>query len=221
MQTTSQQLFALTADDLMSRDVITLSRNMSLADVSCVLERFQIGGAPVVDAQGRCIGVFATVDFLRQTKPGNRAARMPPPVPGCACSEWKIIDSDDWDNFSADSVNHYMTTDPSVVAPTTRLGELAETMVDAHIHRLIVVDADRRPIGIVSSTDVLAAIARAAKEQALNDHNIVASSDERTEDRPVQQTEEVAEEVSEELVRNLHICDVFCSKEVNHDKNCR
>jgi CBS domain-containing protein len=149
----------------MSREVITLTRDMPLADVARVLERFHIGGAPVVDERGRCIGIFSTVDFLRQTRPGNRTAQMPPPVPGCACSEWKIIDSDDWDSFSADSATHYMTADPVVVAPTTSLGELAETMVDAHIHRLIVVDAERRPIGIVSSTDVLAAVARVAREK--------------------------------------------------------
>ncbi len=34
-------------------------------------------------------------------------------------------------------------------------------MIDAHIHRVIVVDKDERPIGIVSSTDILAAVAHA------------------------------------------------------------
>jgi CBS domain-containing protein len=163
VQTTTQPLLELTAEDLMSREVITLPRDMPLPDVARVLERFKIGGAPVVNERGQCIGMFSTVDFLRQTQPGNRTAQMPPPVPGCACSEWKIIDYDDWDSFPADSVNHYMTIDPVVVAPTTSLGELAEKMVDAHIHRLIVVDADRRPIGIVSSTDMLAAVARVAR----------------------------------------------------------
>jgi CBS domain-containing protein len=141
-----------------------LPRDMVLSDVVRVLEQFQIGGAPVVDEQGRCIGVFSTADFLRYMQPGNRTARMPPPVPGCACSEWKIIYYDDWDSFPAESVYHYMTADPIVVAPTTPLGELARIMVDAHIHRLIVADADRRPIGMVSSTDVMAAVARAARE---------------------------------------------------------
>jgi hypothetical protein len=34
-------------------------------------------------------------------------------------------------------------------------------MVDAHIHRVIVVNVNNEPIGIVSSMDVLAAVARA------------------------------------------------------------
>jgi CBS-domain-containing membrane protein len=34
-------------------------------------------------------------------------------------------------------------------------------MVDAHSHRLIIVDEQRHPIGIVSTTDIMAAVARA------------------------------------------------------------
>jgi CBS domain-containing protein len=35
-------------------------------------------------------------------------------------------------------------------------------MIDAHIHRILVVGEDNRPCGIVTSTDILAAVARAA-----------------------------------------------------------
>ena len=40
-------------------------------------------------------------------------------------------------------------------------------MSGAHIHRLIVVDEDRRPIGIVSSSDVLTAVARKRGQQRI------------------------------------------------------
>jgi len=33
-------------------------------------------------------------------------------------------------------------------------------MLDAHIHRIIVVDEDQHPVGVISSTDMLAAIVR-------------------------------------------------------------
>jgi CBS-domain-containing membrane protein len=59
----------------------------------------------------------------------------------------------------------YLTADPVRVSAETRIGELARRMVDAPIHRWIVAGADRRPAGIVSSTDVLAALARAARAQ--------------------------------------------------------
>jgi CBS domain-containing protein len=54
-----------------------------------------------------------------------------------------------------------MTKDPVLVGPGTPIGELAGIMMDAHIHRIIVVDmVTLRPLGIVSSMDILAAVAR-------------------------------------------------------------
>jgi len=40
-------------------------------------------------------------------------------------------------------------------------------MVDAHIHRVLVVVDQNRPQGIVTSTDILAAVARTAQNAAL------------------------------------------------------
>jgi len=56
------------------------------------------------------------------------------------------------------SVRRYMTADVVTVGPETPLPELTRAMIDAHIHCIIVVDAEQRPIGVVSSTDVLAAV---------------------------------------------------------------
>jgi CBS-domain-containing membrane protein len=65
--------------------------------------------------------------------------------------------------FPPDSVYQYMTADLVTVAAEMLLGELAQHMLDAHIHRVVVVDEDRRPVGVVSSTDILAAVARTAR----------------------------------------------------------
>ena len=56
-----------------------------------------------------------------------------------------------------------MTRDPIMVGPSATIGDLARKMIGVHIHRVVVVDGSRKPIGIVSSTDVLAALAKADK----------------------------------------------------------
>jgi predicted transcriptional regulator len=45
--------------------------------------------------------------------------------------------------------------------PEVSISALTRTMIDAHVHRAIVVDDENKPIGVVSSTDVWAAIAYA------------------------------------------------------------
>jgi CBS domain containing-hemolysin-like protein len=55
--------------------------------------------------------------------------------------------------------SRYMTTDVVSVEPQMPLAELARMMIDAHIHRVFVLDEQRRPVGVISSTDILAALA--------------------------------------------------------------
>src|SRR5205085_270105 len=78
--------------------------------------------------------------------------------PHTVLSDWQIVELD---QAPVDAVRRYMTADPVMVAAGTPVRELARQMIDAHIHRVIVVDEQQRPIGIVASTDVLAAVAYA------------------------------------------------------------
>jgi CBS domain-containing protein len=76
--------------------------------------------------------------------------------PHCVLADWQVVDVE---KTPADDVRHFMTADPVMVGPDTPLRILARLMIDAHVHRVIVVDEARRPVGIVSSTDILAAVA--------------------------------------------------------------
>jgi CBS-domain-containing membrane protein len=77
-------------------------------------------------------------------------------------SDWQKVTKD----LPRSAVRRYMTTDVVTVRPEAPLPELAQAMVDACIHRVIVVDEQRKPIGIVTSMDILAAVARADKRRA-------------------------------------------------------
>jgi CBS domain-containing protein len=152
-------LLQRTADDLMSREVTVLPEHMSLRAAAHLLSQAQISGAPVVDEQGRCIGVISATDFVQWAqKPQAAASRPDSDRPPCICSEWQVVD---WEDLPTEEVREYMTSDPVLVTPGTPIDRLAQIMIDAHIHRVIVVNRERRPIGIVSSTDILAAVARA------------------------------------------------------------
>ena len=82
--------------------------------------------------------------------------------PHCVLVDWQMVDVD---KLSTDEVRRFMTPDPVTVQPATPVRVLARMMIDAHIHRVIVVDEEHRPVGIVSSTDLLAALAYASIEE--------------------------------------------------------
>jgi CBS domain-containing protein len=78
--------------------------------------------------------------------------------PHSVLTDWQVVNAE---QLPAEEVGEFMTADPVLVTADTPVTELARYMIDAHIHRLIVVDSRRVPIGIVSSTDILALVARA------------------------------------------------------------
>jgi CBS-domain-containing membrane protein len=153
MLATAKRIADLTAADVMSRDVVVIPLNMDLRTAARLLSEARVSGAPVIDASGRCIGVVSTTDFVHWAEDIRRESCQ---EPGCICSDWQVVRPA---SLPADAVATYMTPDPVMAASTVTVPELARMMLDAHIHRVIVVDQDDRPIGIVSSTDILAAVA--------------------------------------------------------------
>jgi CBS domain-containing protein len=155
----TKPLLNLTAADLMSAAVVMVPEHMSLKGAAHRLAEAAVTGAPVVNGEGRCVGVLSATDFVHWMD-RNRAGHHPA---ACAaspafCAPWQIVDAE---ALPEEQVRDWMTRDPVLVPPTATLGELARKMLDAHIHRVIVADNAGTPVGIVSSTDVLAAVARA------------------------------------------------------------
>ncbi|MFO0928522.1 MAG: CBS domain-containing protein [Gemmataceae bacterium] len=153
----ARSLLIMTAADLMTSPVVTIPQEMSLREAARMLTRLRISGAPVVDPVGRCVGVLSSTDFVSCALEGQ----TPPAVLKTHfIAPWgEFVDIE---QTGAGEISRYMTASPVMVPPDTPLGVVAEKMVDAHIHRVLVVDHDR-PIGIITSTDVLAAVANIAR----------------------------------------------------------
>jgi len=162
MRTAPRALLALTAEDLMTSPVMTIPQETSLSEAARLLSGLHMSGAPVVDEDGRCIGVLSSSDFVTWSgeaeggtvREGSKVTRF--------ISPWgEMINIDE---CADNEISHYMTHTPITAPPTATIGELAQVMVDAHIHRILVVVEQDRPLGVVTSTDILAAVARADQE---------------------------------------------------------
>lgn len=156
MAVTNRPFLSLTAEDLMTRTVETIPQEMSLRAAARLLSQARISGAPVVDADGRCVGVLSATDFMHWAEKGGPALEALPARPGCCHADWQVMETE---SLPQDEVRQYMTADVVTVPPDMRITELARQLLDAHIHRVLVVDEQRWPVGVVSSTDILAAVA--------------------------------------------------------------
>jgi hypothetical protein len=81
MIATTEPLLALTASELMSPDVVTISQDAPLRAAAELFFQQQIGEAAVVDADGRCVGVLSATDLIRWALQGSGGAEdFPPPA---------------------------------------------------------------------------------------------------------------------------------------------
>jgi CBS domain-containing protein len=123
--------------ELMTRDPIIVSDDTPLSDVAELLDRFGISGLPIVNWSGQVVGVVSHTDLLRARATQDLWARWPGLV-----------------------ARHIMTQPVLSTSADTPIEEAVSRMASHHVHRLVVVGDDgTTPIGVISTTDLVRAIA--------------------------------------------------------------
>jgi CBS domain-containing protein len=144
----------LTARDIMVAEPITVEPAMTLRQLARVFEENEISGAPVVDTDGRVIGVVSKTDLIRRCSECTLA--KPPAYLVEALNEEAAHDEDVIPEALI-CVEDFMTADPVTVTPDAPATTVARLMHERRIHRIIVVDDEKFPIGIITSLDMLGA----------------------------------------------------------------
>ncbi|MEE8167940.1 MAG: CBS domain-containing protein [Candidatus Hydrothermarchaeales archaeon] len=117
--------------DIMQEDVISVNFNTPVSEVIKIMKGEGISGLVVVDLIGEVVGVVSTLDvfktFMSKTKVDSLVAE--------------------------DIMTPYIIN----VVPEDSIFNAASIMLENNIHRLVVVvsPSRRRPIGIVTATDVI------------------------------------------------------------------
>src|SRR5262245_51233763 len=146
------------AADVMTSEVISVDPDMSVHALAALLSERGISGVPVVDAEGRVIGIVSEGDLLHRIETGTQRRT------GRRRSWWlEGIASDreqarDYVKSHARTVKDVMTRDVVSVSDTTELAEIANLLETKRIKRVPVV-RDRKLVGIVSRANLVRALA--------------------------------------------------------------
>src|SRR6516225_9989113 len=161
------------ASDVMTRNVISVPPDATVAEaVELMLER-GISGLLVVDAAGTLAGIVTEGDLLRRDELGTGRRR----------SWWlRLIASPgrqaaDFTRTHGRKVADVMTHDIVSVDAKAPLEEIVALMEEHRIKRVPVLDGDH-VVGVVSRADLLRALAAAARE-----HAAVAADDRTTREQ--------------------------------------
>jgi CBS domain-containing protein len=135
------------ASDVMTCNVISVTPDMTVRDAARVFTDHHISGAPVLDDEGRVIGMISEGDLLRRVEIGTDTRKR---------SSW-------FDLFSAThEAIDYIKTHALKVRDVMTVASILETR---HIKRVPVMDAGR-VVGIVSRANLVQALAGIASERA-------------------------------------------------------
>lgn len=116
-------------EDVMQKNIVTVKFNAPVASVAKLLKERKISGVVVVDNVGEALGIISSLDLFKTLRSSA-------------------------DGLTAEEVMTPFTID---ISPESTLEEAALATLDNHIHRLVVIEAPhrRKPVGIITSTDII------------------------------------------------------------------
>ncbi len=139
-----------TVGDVMTRRVVALREDADYKDIATALRHYRVSACPVVDDDGRVIGVVSEADLLyKQTDP-----EMPT---GLIRLNWRLHEQT---KATAVTAGELMTAPAIVIDPDASIRTAARTMQDQRVKRLPVTDPDGYLVGIVTRSDVLTVFER-------------------------------------------------------------
>ena len=141
-------LTALKALDLMTQPVQMVNQETALVEAAAFLAEKQISGAPVIDQDGKIVGVVSEKDFLKEMGFGATPSFMQIAT-HCLNNKSCMIGK-----LRNRTVGDIMTRPPVTGAPEMTIGEISNLFVARKINRLPILSADGRPVGIVTRTDL-------------------------------------------------------------------
>ncbi|MFL6673173.1 MAG: HPP family protein [Massilia sp.] len=136
MQAYGRRFGVITCREIMSKDVVTITPDTAPAEAWRLLRRHRVHALPVLDRARRVVGIVGQGDFLHDAgldeykrKAGTRA-----------------------------TVGAIMTANVTTIRAAEAIVELVPLMSNSGLHHIPVVDDDGVFVGIVSQSDLLAAL---------------------------------------------------------------
>jgi len=121
------------AGDFMTIDPIVVAVDAPIEEAERLILDRRVSGLPVIDQDGALLGVVSQTDFMHLADPEVRG----------------LIHH----KASGIRVGEVMSRPPLTVLLTTPLIEAARIMRAEQVHRLVVVDDQQRPLGVLSAMD--------------------------------------------------------------------
>jgi CBS domain-containing protein len=145
----------LTARDIMTPEVITAAPDTPVTAVAALLDKHRISGVPVVDKEGRVMGVITQSDLVHRA----RNLELPPTI---SLFDLRLILETPshfkkrLEKMLGATVQEVMSDKPVTVHPEMPLPEVAALMARKKVHTLPVLEGAKL-VGVIGKIDLIRA----------------------------------------------------------------
>lgn len=149
-------MLSLTAQDVMTRKVITIHKGSSVEEALRLMACNNVSGLPVVDADGYLQGIITESDLLLKGQialpdaVAHKNSLFAPHPDGV---------EEAYRRSHAKLVEDAMTTKVLTFIETSLLADIAREMIEHAVNRVPIL-RDRKVVGIVSRKDIIYALAK-------------------------------------------------------------
>lgn len=148
----------LTAQDIMSREIRTVSLGTSIKALADLFEETRFNALPVVDDEGKLLGTISQNDLVERDKP----LHIPTVI---SIFDWVLYVesekkfSDEVKKMAARTVDDIYLPPKATCTPDTPVDKIAALMSDKKAHLVPVLDGDEL-VGVVTRLDIIRSMNR-------------------------------------------------------------
>ena len=124
--------FPIRVSDIMSTPPITTGENTPVEEIAKIMNDNNIGSVMIVDSKGSLTGIVTERDLIFAIANGKIGKNLPAYM--------------------------IMTENPVTIEPGAPIDEALQKMRENNIRHLPVVDAEKKPVGMISLRDVIDAV---------------------------------------------------------------
>ena len=148
--------FDMLVRDVMSKNVLSITKYESIMRVADILTENNISGLPVVDKENKVVGIISQADILSMVGVSREHTfkDLLKYMLGERLPERRL----------GDHVGDIMTSPALTIKPDMNIAEAVKMMEEKRIRRLTVVDEKNTLIGILTRADILKAVIKKIKE---------------------------------------------------------
>ncbi len=152
-----KDIYQMRVRDIMVTHVVAVNPPDSVSVALQMMVENRVSALPVVDGHERCVGVISSTDLLQKAQELGGELEALHNAEGLQYE--LLIEKLENTGFSDELVQEVMTPTPIAVDPETSLIDAAATMTRNRVHHLAITDSKSKLRGIISSMDILAALA--------------------------------------------------------------